>query len=317
MAQAKIALIGGTGFIGRHLLESLRPDEIDRVRVLVYGAVPEWLSVMRGAQVVRGDLLKAPSLAPLLEGAHVVVNLAGQVSPEADDYQRVNLAGMVKLAKACLSHRVRRVIHASSALVYGDALGATEETPCRPITPYATLKLAAEETLKGLLATRAGLLCLRLSNVYGPRQSKGLMPYLVDRIRNRQPITIDADGAQIRDFVHVRDVAGAFVKAIRREPPLYADAGEPEILNIGSGVPTSVMTLVRLLEDVLEVPATGRYRPEHTGGERRNTVDVSKAAALLDWKAAIGLPEGAQELAGGDRAPLGSSTARAGEGVLA
>lgn len=317
MAQAKIALIGGTGFIGRHLLESLRPDDRDRVRVLVYGTVPKWLSSMPNAQVVRGDLLKAASLAPLLEGAPVVVNLAGQVSPEADDYQRVNLAGMAKLAQACLRHRVRRVIHASSALVYGDALGATEETPCRPITPYATLKLAAEEILKGLLATRVDLFCLRLSNVYGPGQTKGLVPYLVSRIRNHQPITIDADGAQIRDFVHVRDVAGAFLKAIRLDQPLHAGVGMPEILNIGSGVPTSVMTLVRLLEEVLNVPATGQYRPEHTGGERRNTVNVSRAATLFDWKATIGLSEGAQELAGGDRTPLGSSSVQAGEGVLA
>lgn len=296
MARAKCALIGGTGFIGRHLLERLAGDPAtsrERVRVLVHdSAPPVWLRAISQAEqveVVEGDLLRPASLDRLLEGTQVVINLAGQVSPAVDDYQRLNLGGMVTLAQACVRHRVRRVIHASSALVYGNALDATEDAPCRPISPYATLKLAAEEILSGLLASRMPLLCLRLSNVYGPRQSKGLMPYLVSRILNRQRITIDADGAQVRDFVHVRDAAAAFVKALTA--PDFRGA-----INIGSGQPTSIMRLVRLLEDVLELPATGQYCPEQSGGERRNTVNVSRAGEVLDWRPRIGLAEGVRQL---------------------
>lgn len=285
MPQAKIALIGGTGFIGRHLLERLKTESSESVRVLFHESVPEWLGAMPHAVPVLGDVLKPETLEPLLDGVEVIINLVGQVSREVDNYQHANLGGMVALGQACLRHRVPRLIHASSALVYGDALDATEDCPCRPISPYATMKLAAEEILAGLLCTGSRLLCLRLSNVYGPRQSKGLLPYLVNRIRNRQPITIDADGAQVRDFVHVHDVAEAFVRALAMPDAVG-------VVNIGSGRPTSIIRLVRVLEDILEVPATGQYCPEHTGGERRNTVNVSRAEQMLGWRSAIEVTEG-------------------------
>jgi UDP-glucose 4-epimerase len=190
------------------------------------------------------------------------------------------------------------MIHASSALVYGTILDATEDSPCRPISPYATMKLAAEEILASLLAPRAEFLSLRLSNVYGPRQRNGLMPYLVKRILKREPITIDADGAQVRDFVHVRDVVNAFLKAV--ETPGCAGA-----VNIGSGEATSIMTLLRLLEEVLEMPATGQYRPEHSGGERKNTVNVSRAQSALGWQTSIALAEGIRTLLASKQTGMG------------
>jgi UDP-glucose 4-epimerase len=298
MPQAMIAVIGGTGFIGRHLLERLSADAPGRIRVLVHALAPSWLESLTAVEIVRGDLLQTTSLGALLDGATCVINLAGQVSADVGDYQSVNLRGMVNLAQACLKQRVPRVLHASSALVYGNILDATEESPCRPISPYATLKLSAEEILSSLLAPTADMLSLRLSNVYGPRQRNGLMPYLVKRILKREPITIDADGAQVRDFVHVGDVVNAFVKAV--DTPGCAGA-----MNIGSGEATSIMTLLRLLEEVLEMPATGQYCPEHSGGERKNTVNVSRAQNTLGWQTTIALREGIQTLLASKQTGMG------------
>jgi UDP-glucose 4-epimerase len=289
MPQAMIAVIGGTGFIGRHLLERLAADSTAPIRVFVHETAPSWLESLSPVEIVRGGLLQPASLSPLLDGATCLINLAGQVSPEVDDYQAVNLRGMVHLAQACLKHRVPRVIHTSSALIYGNTLDATEDSPCRPISPYATMKLAAEEILGSLLAPTVEFVSLRLSNVYGPRQRNGLMPYLVKRILKREPITIDADGAQVRDFVHVGDIVRAFLKAVET-------AGCAGAVNIGSGEATSIMSLLRLLEDVLEVPAIGHYRPEHSGGERKNTVNVSRAQSTLGWRTSIALAEGIRTL---------------------
>ncbi len=301
MPPAMIAVIGGTGFIGRHLLERLTADDPARIRVLVHAQVPSWLESLTAVEVVRGDLLQATSLKGLLDGATCVINLAGQVSADVEDYQSVNLRGMVNLAQACLTHCVPRVIHASSALVYGTILDATEDSPCRPISPYATMKLAAEEILGSLLTPKTEMLSLRLSNVYGPRQRNGLMPYLVKRILKREPISIDADGAQVRDFVHVGDVVSAFVKAI-------VAPGCTGAMNIGSGEATSIMTLLRLLEEVLEMPATGQYCPEHSGGERRNTVNVSRAQDILGWQISIPLTEGIQTLLASKQTGKGERT---------
>lgn len=291
-------MIGGTGFIGRHLLEQHAAESGDRIRILVHDALPEWLRLMPNVEIFKGDLLRSASVEPLLDGVTCVVNLAGQIDADAEAYHQVNLRGMVTLAQACLKHHVRRVIHASSTLVYGNILDAREDTACRPISPYATLKLAAEEILGALLSPHVDLFRLRLSNVYGPRQSKGLMPYLVGRILRREPITIDADGAQVRDFIHVQDVAAAFLKAIRTP-------GCSESLNIGSGQAISIMSLVRLLEEILDVPAVGHYCPEHNGGERRNTVVVDRAAQVLGWRAMIELAEGAQTVLRREEAGIG------------
>ena len=115
------------------------------------------------------------------------------------------------------------------------------------------------------------------------------MPYLVKRILKREPITIDADGVQIRDFIHVQDVATAFLKGV--ETPACIG-----VLNIGSGQATSIMTLLRLLEEVLEMPATGQYCPEHSGGERMNTVNVARAQTALGWRTSIDLAQGTRTL---------------------
>ena len=298
MPQAMIAVIGGTGFIGRHLLEQLTASGTAPIRVFVHELAPSWLESLMTVEIVRGDLLQPASLGPLLNGATCLINLAGQVSAEVEDYQAVNLRGMVHLAQACLKHRVPRMIHASSALIYGNALDATEQSPCGPISPYATMKLAAEEILASLLDTTVAFLSLRLSNVYGPRQRNGLMPYLVKRILKREPITIDADGVQIRDFIHVQDVATAFLKGV--ETPACIG-----VLNIGSGQATSIMTLLRLLEDVLEMPATGQYRPENSGGELMNTVNVARAQTALGWRTSIELAQGTRTLL----APIQAGTA--------
>src|SRR3990167_6573666 len=105
MASATIALIGGTGFIGRHLLERLTIDPAtagERVRVLVHVSVPGWLAALRQGEPVAGDLTQAESLSPLLSGVRTLINLAGQVSSAPEDYQRLNLSGSLVLAKACL-----------------------------------------------------------------------------------------------------------------------------------------------------------------------------------------------------------------------
>jgi UDP-glucose 4-epimerase len=286
MANQTIALIGGTGFIGRHLLDALTAQP---TRVLVYRGQPSWLSGLPHVEPVQGDIFDPPSLDRLLHGCEVLINLTGQVEGPVDRYLDLNVRGTLNLAQACVRQHVPRVIHASSALVYGDALNATEDNPCHPFSPYATMKCAAEEIMRSLLGPRAQVMCFRLSNVYGPAQTKGLIPYLVDCIRSRRRISIDADGAQTRDFVYVKDVAAAFRKALTT--PAWADP-----VNIGSGIPTSVITLLRQIEEVLELPAIGQYCPEHTGGERRNTVSIERAANVLSWRATTTLEEGLRAL---------------------
>ena len=286
MANQHIAVIGGTGFIGRHVLDALTALP---TRVLVHRARSSWLSGLPQVEPVQGDIFDPSSLDRLLSGCTVLINLTGQVEGPVDRYLDLNVKGTLNLAQACIRQRVARVLHASSALVYGDALNATEESPCHPLSPYAAMKCAAEEIMRSLVGPTAQVMCVRLSNVYGPAQTKGLIPYLIGCIRSRQRISIDADGAQTRDFVYVKDVADLFRKAVSTQD--WTDR-----VNIGSGVPTSVITLLRRIEDAMDIPAVGQYCPEHTGGERRNTVAIERAASVLTWRATTTLEEGLRSI---------------------
>jgi dTDP-L-rhamnose 4-epimerase len=152
------------------------------------------------------------------------------------------------------------------------------------------MKLAAEEILRGSLR-RTELLCLRLSNVYGANQTKGLMPYLLSCLRDRTRITIDADGAQIRDFVHVRDVATATVRAMEGQ------VDGIRAFNVGSGTPRTVGELAAALACAVDGPQpiiTGVYR---LGDVRHITADSSRLRHELDWTPVVPFAEGMAELA--------------------
>ena len=174
-----------------------------------------------------------------------------------------------------------------------EATATREDDDLSPASIYAATKLAQEELVRvGCGALRIAHTILRFQNVYGEGQSlrnpyTGILSIFSTRIRLGQSLPIFEDGEETRDFVHVADVAAAILKCI--EQP----AGDGLTLNVGSGVPASIMDVAQLLRRIMgssiEPHVTGQYR---VGDIRHNFADILRLADATGFQPAIGLEDG-------------------------
>jgi UDP-glucose 4-epimerase len=188
---------------------------------------------------------------------------------------------------------VRRLIYSSSGGAgYGDTavIPTPEDHPTRPASPYGVSKVAFELYLEawGPLHGMRGV-SLRYANIYGPRQNPlgeaGVIAIFCHRLLTGRPPVINGDGEQTRDFVYVGDVAAANVRALERD-----DITGP--VNIGTGVETSVNTLLRRLARTAGTNGAADRAPARPGEQRRSCLDPGLAARRLGWRAGISLDEG-------------------------
>ena len=199
---------------------------------------------------------------------------------------RLNVAGTAAVLEAARAVGARRVLLASTGgALYGetDVLPTPESIPLAPFSPYGASKAAAESYC-GLYARLHGLstLALRFGNVYGPRQDPhgeaGVIAIFAGAAADGRPVTVYGDGSQTRDYVFVGDVVAAFLAA--------AESDVTGVVNIGTGVETSVLELVRALG------VAPQFAPARAGEVARSCLDVRRAAELIGWSAAVPLSEG-------------------------
>src|SRR5207302_870302 len=194
---------------------------------------------------------------------------------------------------------VRRVVFASSGgTVYGEgaSLPIPETAAKLPASPYGTAKLTSEY----YLATFAQLygmeaVCLRYSNVYGPRQSPhgeaGVVAIFGSRLLQGQSLTVFGDGEQTRDMVFVKDVAAANLAAAGC-PLAPLKTLDARAYNVGTAVETSVNRLAALMAEAAGRRPDVRRAPARAGELQRNSLDPAKAKRELGWMPRTGLPEG-------------------------
>ena len=294
----KILVTGGAGFIGSHVVDCYvaAGHEVVVVDNLASGRRD---LVNPGAKLYVTDL-RSPRLAEVFraERPEVVNHHAAQAEVRrsvADPVQdaSVNVLGALNLLACCRRFGVSRVIYAATGgAVYGDTLTlpTPEDHPPRPTSPYGVSKLAVEHylaCLETLYGTRA--LSLRYANVYGPRQNPlgeaGVVAIFAYQLLRREPVTINGDGEQTRDYVYVGDVAEANLLALK-QPNVTG------VLNIGTGVETSVNELFERLQDAGGVTGKARHAPQKPGEQRRSVLDIALAKRLLGWTPRISLDEG-------------------------
>jgi UDP-glucose 4-epimerase len=205
----------------------------------------------------------------------------------------VNVLGAVNLLECCRRFDVTRVIYASSGgAAYGDTdvLPTPEHHPARPASPYGVSKVTAELYL-GCWSQMYGIqgLVLRYANVYGPRQSPageaGVVAIFAHRLLSGEPVVINGDGLQTRDYVYVGDIADANLAGLERP-------GAIGVVNLGTGVETSVVELYDRLRAVAGVDAKPTHGPAKLGEQRRSVLDIGRARTVLGWRPRVSLDEG-------------------------
>lgn len=288
-----VCITGGAGFIGSHLAEAFLAAG-HRVVVLDDLSGGKVENVPAEAELRVLDI-RSEDAARLLveEGVDVLVHHAAQMDvrrsvadPRFD--ADVNILGTLNLLEAARRGRVRQVIFASTGgAIYGEqeTFPASEDHPARPVSPYGVAKLAVERylffyhTAYGLDAT-----CLRYANVYGERQSPhgeaGVVAIFLDRLLSDRTSTINGEGLQTRDYVHVSDVVNANLAVFGR-PGFH-------VYNVGTGIETSVVTLYQELARAVGSDRQAEHGPAKPGEQLRSVVDASRLQH--DWAVPRPLP---------------------------
>ena len=296
--MAVFLVTGGCGFIGSHLCEALLRRG-DAVRILDDLSTGKVENVPPQAEIVRGDVADAATVAAAMEGVAGCFHLAAVASVERSigDWlgtHRTNLTGAITVfdtARRAGRSGAIPVVYASSAAIYGDCadLPIREDAPAKPRSPYGADKLGCE--LHARVAAEAfgvPTVGLRLFNVYGPRQDpkspySGVISIFCDRLRHGRPIDIFGDGSQTRDFIFVADVAAAFLAAMDRPAPA------PAVYNICSGTATSVLELARSIGEVCGRRPEMRFRPPRSGEIAHSRGDGTLAHDRLGLKTPVEL----------------------------
>lgn len=293
----KILITGGAGFIGSHIVEDYL-DKGHRVWVLDDESSGHRRQVPKKANFMKGDVTDKSKLSNLFKRIRfdVVNHHAAQidvrrsVSDPAFD-AKVNIMGLLNVLALCVETKVKKVIFSSSGgTVYGECRKPANETfPEVPLSPYGVAKLASEKYIQAFRALHGLMFTVfRYSNVYGPRQDPhgeaGVVAIFSNKILNQETAKIFGDGKQTRDFVFVKDVATANGLALTK--------GHNQIINIGTGIETSVTSLYKEMAKLGSFNMRPVYEPARMGELRRSVLDCGKAARVLGWTPEASLKQG-------------------------
>lgn len=292
----KVMVTGGAGFIGSHIVDRLIALGHDVIildnlstgkKAFIHPEATFYQVDLRDRRL--GEILEAERPEAVIHQA-AQIDVPTSVKDPLFDAE-TNILGTMQLLEACRRSGVRKIVYASSAAVYGEPvfLPIDEDHPVDPLSNYGISKYTPECYLKvyrhlyGLDYT-----ILRYANVYGirqdPRGEGGVIAIFLDRVLRDEKLTIFGDGKQTRDFVYVGDIADANICALHR--------GNGKVFNLGTGVPTSLEELVRILGEVTEKEIRVEYRPERPGDIKHSHFDNRQAEKWLDWTPRIDLKTG-------------------------
>jgi UDP-glucose 4-epimerase len=297
MSAERVAVTGGAGFIGSHIVELLVEAGYD-VSVVDDLHTGKRENVHAAARFHHVDIRNAAALERVLAAerpAYVIhqaawADVRGSLVDPAG-YASVNVIGSLNLLQSARRHDVRKIVFASTGgAIYGDPreLPATEGCPPRPLDPYGASKLACEFFMDTFRHNFGLEYCaLRYGNVYGPRQDPfgeaGVVAIFTGRMLRNEPAIINGDGLQQRDFVYAGDIARANVLALGIGSGIY---------NLGTGVPTDINTIFDELARLTGYDQPRRHGPAKPGEVRTTYLDAGRARRELCWTPRVSLAEG-------------------------
>ena len=299
----RVLVTGGAGFIGSHIVDELLDRGFETFVLDNYSSgnlnnlgdnlLNPLLHIIHGDISQIKDILKDLKDFDALFHEAAIASVTDSVRNPGKVFES-NVASTMRVMDYCLDSSVKKIIFASSSAVYGDIPNniLREELVCKPTSPYGSSKLAVENYLHGYWKTY-GLkyVSLRYFNVYGPRQSKneysGVITIFADRLLNNISPIIYGNGSQTRDFVNIKDVVSGNMLAME------SNNAVGEILNIGTGVPTSILDLAQTAKKIMGKNEIYPIFAKARAGDIVHSIsDISKARNLLGYDPTIDLQNG-------------------------
>lgn len=300
----KVLITGGAGYIGSVAVNKFIEAgyQVNVIDDLSNGYME---NIDQRANFIQGSILDKQKLNQALDGVDAVVHLAAKIRVEEgqsnpDLYKQVNIAGTLNLIHMCVEKKIRKFIFASTATVYGspEIIPLTEQSQTNPINVYGTTKLEIDEFLESNSKSLGiSSISLRFFNVGGALKTKEgkwlkfkhegathLIPNILKSSIDK-PMSIygndwpTRDGTQIRDYVHVVDLAEALMKSLERLP----ETGN-QVINIGTSSGSTVLEMLAVAETSLKRKIPFKFENRRPGDCFALVTSNSKALQVIGWK---------------------------------
>ncbi len=253
--------------------------------------------IAKGAKFVNEDILDYEKLQKSCVGFDLIIHLAAKsdvadskIHPEITN--EINVTGTENVLKCCTENKIKKIIFASSAAVYDDSkLPVNENAKTNPLSPYGKSKLVAEQKIKKI-SEKLGVdaISLRMFNVYGKGQNAqyaGVISKFIANISKDQPIQINDDGEQTRDFVSIFDIVIAFDCAIKN-----IEGKKGDVYNIGTGNSTSINELAKMILAIVKKKIEPIHKEKIPDEIKYSVADVTLAKNELGFIAKQKLQDG-------------------------
>jgi nucleoside-diphosphate-sugar epimerase len=298
----KYLVTGGAGFIGSHLVDALisqghSTNVFDNFSTGKESNLNSLKSPL--LKIIRGDITDEKSLQQACSAVDGIFHLAAVVSVQLSiekpiECTRTNALGTLKVFEAARKAKVRRVVYASSAAIYGDNTHlplAETETPA-PLSPYGMDKWYGENVAR-LYSQLHGVSSagMRFFNAYGPKQDpkspySGVISIFLEAVRQNRELTVFGDGEQSRDFIFVKDIVAAVLLAMNSNNKNAA------IFNVASGAEITLNQLIETMNISLQKTIQKKYLPPRAGDIVKSAANISHITSTLGFKARHSLSEG-------------------------
>ena len=302
MNSKKVVVTGGAGFIGSHIVEYWIGNraEVHILDNLRSGFIKN-IELFSQAIFHKGSITDRDLVFSVLKDADYVHHLAALISvPESMEKPveciNINVNGLINILDAALKYKVKKVVHSSSAAVYGDNPESPKKTSMRPDpkSPYGITKLDGEYYLQMYNETYGlGTTSLRYFNVFGPRQDPNsqyaaAIPIFVSKALKNEPLLIFGDGEQTRDFVFVKDVVHANILAATSKKACG-------VYNVANGQSITIKQIAQLIIETTNSKSEIQFVDPRPGDIKHSLASIESTKTELNFKPAFNLHEGLRQ----------------------
>ena len=296
----KFVVTGGVGFIGSNIVKLLvkKGHNVDIIDNLHTGKKENIKEIIDQVNFYQIDTRNKEDLEKVIKNYDGIFHEAALTAvPESfekpQEYHDVNVVGTKNIFDIAEKEKIR-VVYASSSSIYGNAksIPIKENADKKPINPYGQTKLDDEDLVEKNSKNNFSVIGLRYFNVYGIGQTgsyAGVITKFLENIKNQKPFIINGNGNQIRDFIHVKDIAKANLVAMESKI-------ENGFFNIGTGILTSINDLAKLMIDLSHHEQGMIHGPSLEGDVEISQADMTFSKKSFNWNHEINLIDGLRDL---------------------
>lgn len=297
----KIIVTGGSGFLGNHMIDALKENGHSIKNIdLIQSSKPN----DENLETIVADIRDKDKMVDLIKDADVVFHFAGLIEAgesvkNPQKFIDYNISGTLSVLEAMRINNIKTIIFSSSAAIYGEPknIPIKEDDPAMPINPYGMTKLAMEGLISSYVESHGFTgIALRYFNLYGPGENHQpethAIPNFIKQVYQGENIKIFGNGQHQRDYIHIRDIVDAHLKALDfaiNNPNNY------HYINLSTEKPSTTQEIAETIAAAMEKQASITNLPDRPGDPMVLYASAQKAKDLLNWQARVSLDDGIKE----------------------